>query len=129
VIRRTFRLGLWLGVCIGVGAILLRLLRTRTPDSSRDLGTPPAPTAPWPPLAVPKAAPAATPKGTAAAPTTTAWVDPEGKICPSSHPVKAKLSSGIFHVPGGLSYDRTNPERCYVDAAAAEADGLRASKR
>ena len=25
----------------------------------------------------------------------------------SSHPVKAKIASGIFHVPGGVSYDRT----------------------
>jgi len=57
------------------------------------------------------------------------WVDPVGGACPVSHPVKAKLGSGIFHVPGGQMYDRTVPDRCYVDAAAAEADGLRASKR
>ena len=50
-------------------------------------------------------------------------------MCPTSHPVKAKLSSKIFHVPGSASYDRTNPDRCYVDAAAAEADGLRPAKR
>ena len=49
--------------------------------------------------------------------------------CPATHPVKAKLASGIFHVPGGGNYDRTNADRCYVDAAAAEADGLRAAKR
>ena len=48
---------------------------------------------------------------------------------PEHHPVKAKLASGIFHVPGGQSYDRTLPDRCYVDAAAAEADGFRAAKR
>jgi hypothetical protein len=46
-----------------------------------------------------------------------------------SHPVKAKLSSGIYHLPGGQNYERTKPDRCYVDAAAAEADGLRAAKR
>ena len=46
--------------------------------------------------------------------------------CPLSHPVKAKLTSGIYHVPGGVNYERTKPDRCYVDAAAAEADGLRA---
>ena len=28
-----------------------------------------------------------------------------------------------------INYERTKPDRCYVDAAAAEADGLRASKR
>ena len=49
--------------------------------------------------------------------------------CPVSHPVKAKLSSGIFHVPGGQNYERTKPDRCYLDAAAAEADGLRKSLR
>ena len=46
-----------------------------------------------------------------------------------THPVKAKLASGIYHVPGGGNYDRTKPDRCYVDADAAEADGLRAAKR
>jgi hypothetical protein len=49
--------------------------------------------------------------------------------CPTTHPVKAKLASGIYHVPGGGNYERTKPDRCYVDAAAAEADGLRAAKR
>jgi hypothetical protein len=42
--------------------------------------------------------------------------------------VKAKESSGIYHVPGSTFYARTRPERCYVDAAAAEADGYRAAK-
>jgi hypothetical protein len=49
--------------------------------------------------------------------------------CPATHPVKAKLASGIFHVPGGGNYERTKPDRCYVSAEAAEADGLRAAKR
>lgn len=57
------------------------------------------------------------------------WVAPEGVDCPASHPVKAKLSSRIFHLPGMFAYKRTHPDRCYVDAAAAEADGLRAAKR
>ena len=57
------------------------------------------------------------------------WVDPEGRTCPPSHPVKAKLTSKIFHVPGGFNYERTVPDRCYQDASAAEADGLRQSKR
>jgi len=58
-----------------------------------------------------------------------AWVEPNGDACPATHPVKAKLSSKIFHVPGGQSYDRTRPDRCYRDAAAAEADGLRQAAR
>jgi hypothetical protein len=57
------------------------------------------------------------------------WVDPEDGACPPTHPVKAKLSSRIFHVPGGLAYDRTTPDRCYRDAASAEADGFRPAKR
>jgi len=58
-----------------------------------------------------------------------AWVEPREQACPASHPVKAKLQSGIFHEPGGASYGRTVPDRCYRDAAAAEADGLRRAKR
>jgi hypothetical protein len=59
-----------------------------------------------------------------------AWVDPEpGGVCPPTHPVKAKLKSKLYHLPGMFAYDRTNPDRCYVDAAAAEADGLTKAKR
>ena len=57
------------------------------------------------------------------------WVEPADGQCPVSHPVKAKLGSGIFHVPGAQMYERTRADRCYADAASAEADGLRASKR
>ena len=47
---------------------------------------------------------------------------------PDGYPVKVKISSGIFHVPGGRFYERTTPDRCYPSAAAAEADGYRPSK-
>jgi len=57
------------------------------------------------------------------------WVEATGGACPTSHPVKAKAGSEIFHLPGGASYDRTKADRCYLDAAAAQADGLRAAKR
>jgi hypothetical protein len=61
--------------------------------------------------------------------TSGAWTEPNADgSCPPNHPVKAKLSSGIFHVPGGLNYERTHADRCYVDEASAEADGLRPSK-
>jgi hypothetical protein len=60
----------------------------------------------------------------------TPWIDSsESGACPAHHPVKAKLSSGIFHVPGGANYARTQADRCYVSADAAETDGLRAAKR
>ena len=52
----------------------------------------------------------------------------ERGACPLTHPVKANANSGIYHVPGGQFYERTKAERCYVDAAAAEADGYRAAK-
>ena len=57
------------------------------------------------------------------------WVEPVDGACPVSHPVKGNAGSGIYHVPGGASYDRTVPERCYVSPEAAEADGFRRAKR
>lgn len=57
------------------------------------------------------------------------WVEPDEGACPLSHPVKAKLASGIYHEPRGASYARTRPDRCYRDAPSATADGLRAAKR
>jgi hypothetical protein len=62
-------------------------------------------------------------------PVVRSWVDPEGRVCPTAYPVKAKLTSKIFQVPGMFAYDRTNPDRCYRDAAAAEQDGFRSAKR
>jgi hypothetical protein len=57
------------------------------------------------------------------------WVQPVDGTCPATHPVKGNKNSRIFHVPGGRFYDTTVPERCYRDPSAAEADGMRASKR
>ena len=71
-----------------------------------------------------KAAARKAPAGSAAA-----WVEPDGKACPPTHPVKAKLASRLYHLPGMLAYDRTIPDRCYVDPAAAEADGFSRAKR
>ncbi len=58
-----------------------------------------------------------------------AWVEPEDGACPVGHPIKANAQSKIFHVPGGSSYERTHAERCYAQAADAEADGFRQAKR
>lgn len=71
--------------------------------------------------AVKKAAPVKRP--------TTAWVAPESDVCPTSHPVKAKLASKLFHLPGMFAYDRTRPDRCYSDEAAATGDGFVKAKR
>jgi type IV secretory pathway VirB10-like protein len=153
VIRRSFRFGLTLGIVAGLAVALAKLLETRrapdvAPTSSppdpwprlapepvaTPAPTPAAPSAPTPPPA-PAPAPTAPPAAQAApsaprkAPVKALWVEPKGDVCPTSHPVKAKLSSKIFHLPGMLNYDRTNPDRCYRDAEAAEGDGLRAAKR
>jgi hypothetical protein len=92
----------------------------RTPDAP---GNPTAPAA-KPVTATEPAAAQTAPSGSGGA-----WVEPVGGTCPASHPVKAKMSSKIFHVEGGLNYERTHPDRCYRDTAAAEADGLRQSAR
>jgi hypothetical protein len=224
VIRRSFRIGLWLGLLAGVGVALMKLLRGReaTSPAVLDLGNAPSaattrPAAAWPPLEAPvttpdpvevpdpvaaeavepsdepglvvvgeaplqpaeevvasdepldgepttaeeppstpaspaakKAAPRRTPARTAppakkapaarkaaakkAAPkqekvVLPPWVAPDGLICPPSHPIKAKLSSQLFHLPGMFAYARTTPDRCYASAEEAEADGLRSAKR
>lgn len=56
-------------------------------------------------------------------------VGSEDGTCPPDWPVKANARSGIFHVPDGAMYDRTRADRCYATPEAAEADGLRRSKR
>jgi hypothetical protein len=57
------------------------------------------------------------------------WAAPVGGTCPEGYPVKAKLRSGIYHLPGMSAYERTTPDRCYPTADAAVADGLRPAKR
>jgi hypothetical protein len=61
-------------------------------------------------------------------PTDAVEPDADGS-CPITHPIKGKLSTGIYHRPGAFAYDRTRADRCYRDDATAEADGLRAAKR
>jgi hypothetical protein len=128
---------------LGVGALvallyaLWRLLETRQRETGvswepQPFPMPPRPVptpgsrepAPQPAVADPAAAEPAPPQ---AAPGP--WVDAVEGSCPVSHPVKGKLASGIFHSPGGQMYERTRADRCYADPGAAEADGLRASKR
>jgi hypothetical protein len=86
------------------------------PPQPRVDNSPPA----SPVTATPPAAPAAV---------SDAWVEPVDGVCPTTHPVKAKMSSRIYHVVGGLNYERMRPDRCYRDPAAAEADGLRRAAR
>ena len=111
-----------------VAAAVVAVVRRRLqPPTAPDDGLPE-----WPPLADvavapgPEHSPVRTPGGSQTPP---AWVEPEAGACPLSHPVKAKVQSGIFHEPGSPHYERTRPDRCYRDVAAAEADGLRAPRR
>lgn len=154
-IRSLIRKLLKLGAVVGAVLFLVRLFTRRTP--AHDTETGPAEAKPSGSTAsVASVSTASTPRSSAspgssgssaatkaAAPTASteaavdtaatesaAWVAPQdGGACPASHPVKVKVSSGIYHVPGGTAYDRTTPDRCYIDAAAAEADGYRPSKR
>lgn len=73
--------------------------------------------------------PQAGPEADGRIPTAVGCIEPVDGACPASHPVKGKLASGIYHEPGGASYARTKPDRCYLDAQSAEADGLRPAKR
>jgi len=79
----------------------------------------------WPPFE-PRLVPSHDPAPSADAP---AWIvpGPDG-VVPDSHPVKVKVSSGIFHVPGGRFYERTTADRLYPNAESAEAAGYRPSK-
>ena len=142
--RKSVKRALGAGVIGGVAYAAWRAWSARVP--ARAPGDIEWSTAPFPFPPVPHAASSATPtvvadepetpepaKPKAAARKTTtppaAWKKPNADgSCPKSHPVKAKMASGIFHVPGGANYARTKPDRCYTDAAAAQADGLRAAK-
>jgi hypothetical protein len=120
-LRRTILLVM---LAAGIGAALAwRQSQATTPT--------PAAAPVWPPLPSrePDPAPGAATKPEPSPQPDTVWVsaDVDG-AAPATHPVKAKNSSGIFHLPGGRFYDRTKPDRCYPTAAAAEADGYRRSK-
>ncbi|HET7522544.1 MAG TPA: hypothetical protein VFJ79_00210 [Acidimicrobiales bacterium] len=81
---------------------------------------------------IPKAAPAAkAAPGTEPDPASgSAWVSPNGSgDAPSTHPVKAKLVSRLYRVPGMPMYNRTVPDRCYTTPEAAEADGFTRAAR
>jgi hypothetical protein len=99
---RTFRWGLTIGVAGATAVTAVRAFQSRVPATA----------------------------GGAPLIETRRWVEPMADgSAPPSHPIKVKLTSGIYHQPGGFNYPRTKPDRCYVSAAAAEADGFRPSKR
>ncbi|MGE0793795.1 MAG: hypothetical protein AB7H43_06105 [Acidimicrobiia bacterium] len=136
MVRRAVRLGLWAGLAGAVGVGLLRAARW-----FRDVGAPPL-TASWPPIPSgdgPAVAPAAEVEADpepdpeaglpAERPGTGGAAEPVDGACPASHPVKGKASSGLYHLPGMVAYERTNADTCFVDADAAEAAGFTRAKR
>ena len=150
--RRFFRIGLRLGLLVGIGVAVLKIVQSRR-SRTEDWSPVEAPS--WPPLqeapvapepaaqAVPDtpapvvtrsspaepAAPPVAPAEPAPAEPAQLWVEPEDGVCPASHPVKAKLSSNLFHLPGMVAYNRLRPDRCYPDEASAIKDGLTKAKR
>jgi hypothetical protein len=142
-LKRMFKLGLLAAAAYAVW----RWFETQRSESDLRWQSQPAPYPPQPrieesppatPVTVTPTPATATSPATAPAPEAApvvaadagdAWVEPVDGACPASHPVKAKMSSHIYHVAGGLNYERTHPDRCYRNPAAAEADGLRRAAR
>jgi len=116
------RIARFLGLAT-IGAIAVGIIRSVKPAPK----PPVIGAASWEPLAT-KETPVRT-SGPVQFVSTDPWVEPVDGVCPVSHPIKGNDGSKIFHVPGGSSYDRTIPERCYAQAEDAEADGYRRAKR
>ena len=124
MIRRLFRIGLLLGLLGGVAFALTKLLptsqptRPRRPSARRSRGHASRATRPSPRHRSHEASPTPRrPSRPRRRPAAKRWVEPTGGVCPATHPVKAKIGSKIFHLPGMANYERTKPDRCYVDAA------------
>jgi hypothetical protein len=115
--RRGMKRVLGLGVLAAAGYAAWRALEARKVDTGVTWQPRPFPYLPEPRETPPDR------NGTDGA----AWVEADDGSCPLSHPVKGKLTSGIFHEPGAANYERTNADRCYRSPVDAEADGLRAS--
>ena len=58
------------------------------------------------------------------------WAEPKPTTAAARRRIRSRASSraASIHVPGGANYERTHADRCYVDADAAAADGLRQSQ-
>jgi hypothetical protein len=135
--RKSVRRVLGLGALAGASYAVWRAFERRRVAAGSDTAMtwepqpfpyPPQPTTASEPEATPEPAPE--PGAGPVTGTGPAWIDAlDDGGCPVSHPVKAKLASGIFHLEGGANYPRTRADRCYTSAEAAEVDGLRAAKR
>ena len=135
---RIVRRGALAGAVAGVGFAVWKFLAARTPDTagvqyqSQPFPMPPRPVPPIPspsPSTPPTAAATLDIAATGAVELESSVAPDEHGNCPTSHPIKGKRSSGIYHQPGSFAYDRTHADRCYLNTAAAEHDTLRAAKR
>ena len=126
---------------VAVIAVVVAVLKRRPAPPSASPTAPPTPVTPKAAAAKPQMptmptmptvteAPAEATAAPVADETATGWVEPTADGgCPDGYPVKAKVSSKIFHVPGGVLYDKAVPDRCYATPEAAVADGFRQSLR
>jgi hypothetical protein len=121
---RRWQVRLLLLITIAVAVALVRRRSKARTEPARPV---------WPPFEEGQAVAARTSTANAVSvevkPPSARWTDPVEKACPAGFPVKVKLASGIYHLPGMLAYERTSPDRCYVSAEEAEADGFRAAIR
>ncbi|MGH9093583.1 MAG: hypothetical protein ACRDXE_00300, partial [Acidimicrobiales bacterium] len=141
--RRASRRLLLVTVVAGAIWAIRSLLLVRSDRRSRrplpgpwpPLPDPDQPAATTPPATTPRVAtaPAAATMSPAAASPPTAVPNAAGRTwlegtddgtCPETHPVKVKLRSKLYHLPGRGAYERTHPDRCYSTAEDAEADGF-----
>lgn len=89
------------------------------------------------PSPAPTTAPAAPTEAQAPTPgPTSAGVAPTRDGCPAEAPIKGNIvgrgdndGERIYHIPGGASYDRTKPERCFPTEEAAQQAGFRKAER
>lgn len=116
----VLRKALAIGVVVAVVVTIVRALRGRAVPAFQDERALDVAS----PVTVAGPAPAAAPDWSGPA-----WIEGADGSVSDSHPVKAKLASGIYHLPGMMNYGRVKPDRWYRTAEDAEADGLRAAKR
>lgn len=124
-----------IGAVVAIALVLVKRIRGTTPPAAKGQAnwlpladTPPSEQRQGPVQFTSAPTPPAEEKP-GAAPAEQTWVEPVDGACPATHPIKGNADSGIFHVPGGMSYERTVPERCYATEDDAVADGFRRAKR
>jgi hypothetical protein len=127
--KTFFKRLLGLGALAAMGYAMWRAYERRKVNTGVNWDPQPFPYPPQPHTDAPSETEPAPAPAAAATAGESGWIEPNDGACPASHPVKAKVTSGIFHVPGGSNYARTNPDRCYPSPEAAESDGLRPAKR